>query len=221
MLTRPNLARILPFLAYMLFLALEDLLEKGLHLSKVDLLWVYPAKISTVLALLIYFRKDYDELLRRISLRALALSLGVGVLVFVLWINAGQSWMVIGTSRGYDPHTTPDKINLFFVIVRLAGAALVVPVMEELFFRSFLQRWLMNPDFTQVDPAKVSYTMLLAVSAVFAVEHTLWFAGLLAGLAYGLLYIKSRNLWSSIFAHGVTNGVLGVWVLQTGNWQYW
>ncbi|WP_338844586.1 CAAX prenyl protease-related protein [Massilia sp. W12] len=221
MLTKPMLARCLPFAIYILFLAIEDLLGKVLHVSKPDLLWLYPVKISLVMAALWYFRHEYDELRRAMGARALALSLGVGVLVFVLWINANLPWMLMGEGRGYDPHTTPDKMNWFLVGTRIFGATLVVPLMEELFYRSFLQRWLVKPDFQQVDPNAIPYQWLLAVSLVFAVSHTEWFAGVIAGLAYGFLYMKSRNLWTAVFAHAVTNGVLGVWVLQTGNWQYW
>lgn len=221
MLERRNLSRILPFAAYMLFLAIQDLLDKGLGLSSQDLRWVYPVKVAVVLALLLYFRKEYEDLRQGLSISALAWGVAVGVGVFVIWINANASWMVVGSSKGFDPRGAQGNLDWFFVLVRIAGAALIVPVMEELFFRSFLMRWLVNPDISKVGPQQVSYGYLLAVSAVFAIEHTLWFAGLLAGLAYGLLYMRCKNLWPAIIAHGVTNGVLGVWVLQTGNWQYW
>jgi len=62
---------------------------------------------------------------------------------------------------------------------------------------------------------------LVLSSAVFAIEHTFWLAGLLAGLIYGLLYIRAQKLWVAIVAHAVTNGVLGVWVLYTHQWNYW
>ena len=221
MLERRNLSRILPFAAYMLFLAVQDFLDKFVGLSSQDLRWVYPVKVGVVLALLLYFWRDYDELRQRLRASALAAGVVVGILVFVIWINANLSWMVVGSSKGFDPRGAQGGLDWFFVCVRLIGAALIVPVMEELFFRSFLMRWLVNPDISKVEPQQVTYGYLVAVSAVFAIEHTLWFAGLLAGLAYGLLYMRCKNLWSPIVAHGVTNGVLGAWVLYTGNWQYW
>jgi CAAX prenyl protease-like protein len=62
----------------------------------------------------------------------------------------------------------------------------------------------------------------LAIGAVlFGLEHNLWLAGIVAGLAYSLLYMRSGNLWTAILAHGVTNGVLGAWIVITGNWYYW
>jgi CAAX prenyl protease-like protein len=51
--------------------------------------------------------------------------------------------------------------------------------------------------------------------------HTLWLAAVMAGLAYALLYVRSGKLWLPVIAHAVTNGALGIWVVATGNWQFW
>ena len=72
-----------------------------------------------------------------------------------------------------------------------------------------------------LDPAQIGMRALLIASALFAVEHQQWLAGLIAGLAYGGLYIYTRNLWASILAHAVTNAGLGVYVIMTGRWQFW
>ena len=61
----------------------------------------------------------------------------------------------------------------------------------------------------------------MITTALFAFEHDRWFAGALAGAAYNWLYMRSGNLWVPIVAHAVTNGVLGLWVLQTGRWEFW
>ena len=58
-------------------------------------------------------------------------------------------------------------------------------------------------------------------SVLFATEHRLWFAGLLAGLAYGWLYKRSGNLWVPIVAHALTNALLAAYVLATGSWSFW
>lgn len=93
--------------------------------------------------------------------------------------------------------------------------------MEELFWRSFVQRWVQTPDFLALDPAQIGLKALLIASALFAIEHTQWLAGLIAGLAYGWLYISTRNLWSPIVAHAVTNGVLGIYAVTTHQWRFW
>ena len=61
----------------------------------------------------------------------------------------------------------------------------------------------------------------MASSAVFALAHTLWLAALLAGLAYAWLYRSTGTLWAAVIAHAVTNGLLGAWVVATGQWHYW
>jgi len=76
-------------------------------------------------------------------------------------------------------------------------------------------------DFLALDPAQIGFKALFVASALFAVEHLQWLAGLVAGLAYGWLYIRTRNLWAPIIAHSVTNGALGAYVVTTGHWGFW
>ena len=93
--------------------------------------------------------------------------------------------------------------------------------MEELFWRSFLLRWIDSPDFDSVDPAHISWRGFVVTVILFGFEHNLWLAGIVAGAAYSILYVRYRNLWAPILAHAVTNGVLGLWIISTGNWTYW
>ena len=93
--------------------------------------------------------------------------------------------------------------------------------MEELFWRSFLLRWLQRHDFLRVSPREVGWVALLVTTALFAVEHNRWFAGAVAGAVYAVLYTRSGNLWMPIVAHAVTNGMLGVWIIATESWQFW
>ena len=130
--------------------------------------------------------------------------------------------MLLGEiGMGFNPGNSAGQIDWLFVAFRMAGAVLVVPVMEELFWRSFVQRWVQQPDFLALKPSQIGPKALLIASALFAVEHVQWFAGLIAGLAYGWLYIRTRNLWAPIVAHAVTNGALGTYVVATGRWSFW
>ncbi|HPX89014.1 MAG TPA: CAAX prenyl protease-related protein [Methylophilaceae bacterium] len=212
-------ARTIPFAYYLLLMAISDFMaDAGL-----DVRWVYGIRAGGTALLLWYFRHEYCELvgLAKPKVSEVLFAVLAGLLVFVLWINLNQSWMVIGTSTGYDPHQANGELNYGLITMRLTGAALVVPVMEELFWRSFIMRWLDSANFTALLPANISVRALVLSSAVFAIEHTFWLAGLLAGLIYGLLYIRAQKLWVAIVAHAVTNGVLGVWVLYTHQWNYW
>ena len=138
----------------------------------------------------------------------------------VMRLVLGADWMTIGTAAGFDP-TTAGRIDWPLVAVRIAGAALVVPVMEELFWRSFLLRWLDTADFETVDPSQVTIKSVIVTSVLFGFEHHLWLAGIIAGITFSALYMRHRTIWSPILAHAVTNGLLGIWVVTTSSWSYW
>ena len=221
MLISTILARSLPFGLYIALLALEGLLPGWAPGFDVRLL--YPVKVGLVALALAVLWRYYTELKTwGLPWSQLLLSVGVGVGVLVLWVNLDAGWMLMGeVGEGYNPTDEAGRIDWWLVAFRIAGAALVVPLMEELFWRSFLQRWMQQPDFLTLDPARVGLKALLIVSALFAVAHVQWFAGLIAGLAYGWLYIRTRNLWAPIVAHAVTNGLLGAYVVNTRQWGFW
>lgn len=230
--SRATLSRTLPFVVYILFLALNDAIASWLLPLVHDARWIYGVRVLVVAYLLVFFWRDYSELSAkdqatqsRLNVTAYLISAAVGLLVFALWIAPYPAWAVMGDAQhavGFNPLMADGKtINILLAITRVTGAALVVPVMEELFWRSFFMRWLQDQDFLKVNPAFVSHFAFFATADLFAVEHSLWLAGLLAGLAYGWLYKSQRNLWSPIIAHAITNGALGIWVLCTAHWGYW
>ena len=217
----PIFARSLPFALYIIFLALEGSVPNWA--PDFDVRWLYPVKAVLVAAALMVLWRHYSELKPwRLSLSHGALSIIVGVVILVLWVNLDSGWMLIGEpGEGFKPIDADGRLDPVLIAFRILGAALVVPIMEELFWRSFIQRWIHRPDFMALDPAQIGMRALLIASALFAVEHQQWFAGLIAGLAYGGLYIYTRNLWAPILAHAVTNGALGIYVVMTGRWQFW
>jgi CAAX prenyl protease-like protein len=222
---REILIRVLPFALFILLLALRDLIGEWLG-PDFDVRWVYPVKIALVTVLLLYLVREYVEL-RQLPEERRWLWLWsplAGAGVFLLWINLDWGWLDLASKDGFvyeprDPRT--GNIDWTLAAFRLAGAALLVPVMEELFWRSFVMRWIDRRDFLALSPALVSLKAILVSSLVFGLEHNLWFAGILAGLAYAWLYRASGSLWPPIVAHAVTNGMLGAWVLHTGQWRYW
>ncbi|MGJ7918450.1 CAAX prenyl protease-related protein [Massilia sp. LXY-6] len=225
MFNRAAWVRILPFAAYLFFIVVGDVFER-LGAAASTLLWLYPAKIAVVVLLLATFWRQYSELrfagLRRfcVSPAAVLAALATGVLVLLLWISLDAGWMIFGKPSGFDPRSQ-GQIDWLLVAIRIAGAALVVPVMEELFWRSFLMRWIDAADFESVEPSQLGLKSFIITVLLFGFEHNLWLAGIVAGAAYSLLYMRHRTLWSPVLAHAVTNGLLGIWVVRTGNWSYW
>lgn len=188
----------------------------------IDPRWLYAVRSAVTAAVLLLLWRHYEELRGgpRVAGAGWGGAVLVGFAVFVIWILLDFPPFVVGESDGFDPRVD-GRIHAGLALTRLAGSALVVPVMEELFWRSFIMRWIQRTRFLDVDPRTVGWKALLFSSAVFALEHRLWLAGFLAGLAYGLIYRRTGSLWAAIAAHAVTNGVLGAWVLLRGAWGFW
>jgi len=217
----PAVARAIPFALYIAFLAIESFVpETGIG---VDVRWLYAVKVGCVALALAVLWKHYGELAvpRDVGVVNWVLGLVAGVVVFVLWIFFDQPWAMLGTPAGWNPAGSNGETSWSLVSARLAGAVLVVPVMEELFWRSLVMRWIRQPQFLGVAPRDVGMWAFLVSSALFAIEHHQWLAGLLAGFAYAGVYMRSGNLWPAVLAHAVTNLLLGLWVLYTGQWQFW
>lgn len=184
--------------------------------------WLYGVRVGVVLLALAVLWRHFAELREAPSVpwSHWVLAVAFGVFVFFLWIHLDVRPLAFSPGEGLDPRVS-GRIDWGLASVRIAGAALVVPVMEELFWRSFLMRWLQRPAFLSVAPTSVGWKAILISSALFASEHRLWFAGLLAGVVYAWLYKRSGNLWVPTVSHAVTNALLGAYVLSTGSWMYW
>ena len=223
-LVSPAAARIIPFAVFIGFIALQSAAGERLLSMGMDTGWFYPARTIVVALLLLAFWRHYSELhdFAGVTGQRILVAFAAGVGVFLLWINLDFSWAALGKPSAFDP-TLPDGSGLAwgFVSFRLLGLAVVVPVMEELFWRSFLLRWVDKQDFLASDPRKVSLRAVILCSLLFASEHNLWLAGLLAGLVYSLVYMRGGNLWLPIISHATTNAVLGWWILTNKQWQFW
>jgi CAAX prenyl protease-like protein len=97
----------------------------------------------------------------------------------------------------------------------------MVPVMEEIFWRSFMLRYLTQLDFRRVAVGTFSASALWVTVGGSALSHPEWLVAAIAALAYSLWLRRTRSLFASIVAHATTNAALGVYVLTTGSWQYW
>lgn len=218
---RAALLRGLPFAVFIALLALRGLLpaEGG---GLLDGRWFYLLQAGAAALLLWVWRREFIELTAWPGWRDTLVALVVGCAVFWLWVRLDEPWMRLGTPTADFRPLGPDGELLWtLVALRWLGAVLVVPLMEELFWRSFLMRWLQRADFLAVDPRRVGVVAILLSSAVFALAHTEWLAAVVAGLAYAGLYRWSGKLWTAVIAHLVTNALLGLWVIVFGHWAYW
>ena len=171
------------------------------------------------------------EMRWKISFEALA----VGIAVFVIWIGLGDALRWLGINPSFtELKVAPGKIwnpfetyccgsaqAEFFVGLRILGATLVVPPLEEVFFRSFLYRYLAKADFQSVPLGAFLPRPFLITSVIFGFEHREWLAGILCGFAYQGLVCRTKRLGDAITAHALTNFLLGIWVVWKGAWHFW
>ena len=129
----------------------------------------------------------------------------VGMLVLAIWVWPEQfGWYRKWCIYGDGGTAAVDESEMVYKIVRLLGSAFVISIAEELFFFCCLMR----------------FAGFWLTVALFAVEHDRWLVGAIAGMLYGWLAIR-KGLLSAIIAHVTTNLALGLYVLETGNWQFW
>jgi CAAX prenyl protease-like protein len=159
-------------------------------------------------------------------------SILLGLAVFAVWIGPdliAPAWRtsflfnnpIIGHPSGNTPPALKnDPTFLFF---RIAISVIAVPILEELFWRGWLMRWLIDgDDFRRVPLGKYAPMAFWVTALLFASEHgAFWDVGLLTGAIYNWWMLRTRNLWDCILAHAVTNAALAAWVVLAGQWQYW
>jgi uncharacterized protein len=219
--------RVLPFAIFMAFNGVQELAgflaRYGvIHPYESLSMVLYPVKALAAGAVLLFYASNYSELrpgdLSKL-LRTLV-SVCTGLLVFVLWINLDFHF---GAERkAFDPALLESGLALWVLIgFRLLGTALIVPVMEELFWRSFFLRWLVDKEFTAVPEGLFTWPSFLICSIMFGFEHHLIIAGVVAGAAYNLLYYRTKSIAQCILSHAVTNLALAIYVLSTGQWRFW
>lgn len=209
----PAFAFIAPYLAFGLLGLLEGMNETAIY-------WVYPIKTLLVAGLIIFVWKRL-ELARP---KHILLSIGVGVLVLLIWVLP-YDWVVKESARegGFNPFTQFAPVTAWALVsVRILGAALVVPIMEEAFTRGFLQRFLINQEFEKVPQGSYTHISFWGTTAFFALAHGgEWLVAIPAGALFGALYCYTRSLSSVMIAHGITNLLLGLYVVMTGKWFFW
>jgi hypothetical protein len=192
---------------------------------------VYSLKTSLVAAALWTFRRNYPSF----TTAGFRVAVAAGAAGCVIWIVLAELQSEIpglqqlldailpGTRVAYDPFSSMGSVagRTAFVIVRLLGLVAVVPLMEEVFWRGFLARYLIADNFCDVPQGTFTWASFLIVTAAFALVHPEILAAAAWGAMINVLYRKTANLWACVLMHAVTNGLLGAYILATGNWQLW
>jgi len=227
----PIFLRAFPFVLFVVPIYLQG------ALGPTSPFWVYAMRTILGVGLVVWMLPRVREIGWAMSLEGAA----AGVLVFIVWIGLnrvcpslhqllapiGLGWLApeIKPEGGWNPLPVFGEASWTawtFVVIRLAGSSLVVPPIEEVFYRSFLYRFVIKQDFESVSMRTFDLKAFLAVSVMFGLSHPQdWLAGILCGVIYQGLVLRRGRLGDAIVAHSLTNFLLGLWVIGRGEWHFW
>jgi hypothetical protein len=183
--------------------------------------WFYLAKTLVAVWLIWEMRPHVLEMRWAVSWEAVA----VGIGVFVMWVGLDPFYPKFLTSGVvWNPRAQfgeKSALAWLMIVTRILGSTLVVPPLEEVFYRSFLYRYIAKPDFLSVPLNRFLPLPFLVTAAVFGISHSQWLAGILCGMAYQWLVLRKNRLGDAMTAHAITNFLLGGWVAWRGAWQFW
>lgn len=212
----PSLGYVLPFGVFVAFLASQSLFQAS-----------QAVRFFTVLIALAIFSRG----LLRTRPSGFLGSVLLGIAVFFLWIGPDAlfpgyrnsmlfSNSLVGHAQGA---TLPaEKTDIIFLVFRVLGSVVTIPIIEELFWRGWMMRWLIDRQFTRVPIGTYHVEAFWIVALLFASEHgSYWDVGLITGAIYNWWAIRTKNLTDCIIAHAVTNACLAAYVIGWGKWQYW
>ncbi len=182
-------------------------------------------RVAVMTAVLWFIARPVIDL----RVKHLAATLGIGIAVFVLWIGPDllsssyrHTWLFENALVPKAASSLRGTLSWPVLILRMVRAVLIVPIIEELFWRAWLMRWIIDPDFEKVPLGKYTALSFWIVAALFASEHgPYWDVGLVTGIIYNWWMVRSRSLGDLILTHAITNFCLGVYVIAAGKWEYW
>lgn len=216
-----TIAWVAPFAVFMGWLAVAPVLA-------IPQPWESIARVAVLVLVLATVSRD---VVRTLRVRHALSSTLVGLAVFALWIAPDllvpgwrSHWLLQNDITGRLTASIPvaEFANPLVVTLRVLRAAVLVPILEELFWRGWLPRWLVHPTWQQVPLGSYSTLAFVGTALLFAAEHgPYWDVGLLCGLIYNAWMWKTRSLGDLVLTHAVTNAALSAYVLATGDYTYW
>ncbi len=207
----PALPYFLPLFCAGVFIALRDVASVYV---------LYPLQTVAVGGLIIWGWKRFPQM----APKRVVGSVLVGMAGFVVWVGLDPILVTHAEPPGgFNPWTvTSGGMAIGLVLVRIFGAAIVVPIMEEVFWRGCLMRYLMKEDFESVPLGTYGHVSFWVTTAAFAAVHgSQWVLAVPVGILFGWWFIRTKTLGDVIVAHGVTNLLLGLYVVVTGRWYFW
>jgi exosortase E/protease (VPEID-CTERM system) len=178
---------------------------------------LYPLRVVAIAVVLYYFRKTYTGLGWSWTWQAPA----IGTAVFMIWILLEPDVDSSQTALSQGLAELTSGSAAVWLVFRVLGSVIAVPLAEELAFRGYLTRKLIAKDFENVPLGQFSWFSFMITSVLFGLLHERWVAGTLAGMAYAWALYRRGQIGDAVIAHMTTNALIAIFVLTNARWSLW
>lgn len=178
--------------------------------------WWYPLKVCVLFCILLLYIDKYKKIM---SIKFSVYPILLGLIISILWVTI--PYQNSNGSQVNDFMDTTTSLKIIWLIFKILGSALIIPVIEELAFRGFFLRFLINRDFNHVKIGTYSFISFAISSIVFGILHHHLWAGIISGCLFNLITYYRRNLFDSILCHSVANLSLSFLIIYYGRWDIW
>jgi len=240
-------AHVIPFAVFMVFLLLLQLLGGFIEWRHPEAPWwrrdpaqlVYPIQTLVTLGLLVYYWKFFTF---RWSLKWSAIAVAFAAVGIGFWLLPSMVYDAIGSpeksgawyesfgvverSDGFNPGIFEAPAAYWTsLIMRFLRAVVIVALVEEIFWRGFLMRFVLDweGDYWKQPFGRGSWKSFLIVTALFMSAHAPSdYAG---AFVYGsmtyLLCVWSKSLGACVVMHATANLLMGIYIMNTGKYGLW
>ncbi len=240
-------AHVVPFAVFMAFMIVLQLGGGFIEWKHPDAPWwrqdpaqlIYPVQTLVTLGFLIRYWRSYTFTWSwKWSLVAIvfgAIGIGVWLLPTALYDRWGLTdkpdgilgYLGVSERRdGFDPGIFHSPLAYWgSLTMRFLRAAVVVALVEEIFWRGFLMRFVCDweGDYWKQPFGRATWRSYLIVTGMFILAHGV--SDYPAAFVYGsltyLLCVWSKSLGACVVMHATANFLMGVYIMKTGHYGLW
>jgi CAAX prenyl protease-like protein len=240
-------AHVTPFACFMGFMVVLQLVAANLGWKHPDAPWwrqdpahfIYPVQTLVTLALLVYYWRCYTFNLSwkwsLISILFGVIGIGFWLLPTTLYDHWGMTQTPSGVlgflgvaarREGFDPGLFQDPCAWWTVVLlRFLRAVVVVALVEEIFWRGFLMRFVCDweGNYWQQPFGRAHWKSFLIITGLFMSAHaSVDYAGTFVyGTFTYLLCVWSKSLGACVIMHATANLLMGGYIMAYGKYGLW
>ncbi|MBI5417596.1 CAAX prenyl protease-related protein [Candidatus Poribacteria bacterium] len=158
-----------------------------------------------------------------------------GIAGIILWILLGKlnlesklfaylpDWIKPSPRPSFNPFQSISEPfwQWGFIVIRVIGIAILVPIAEEIFWRGFLLRWIISTDWENQEIGKFTIQSFSLIVLLFTLAHPEWLAAIIYSILINILLYWKRDIWNCIVAHSISNLILVIYIIHTKSWGLW